>query len=368
MSAAIPATPPPPAPAVSTTASSAAGTGQSGNVGDQQDAGPVWGPDGNVVEGDGRVSVDTNVSNYGSDSVSSINDPSTLSRGVAGVSSQFRSASIKLQSNSAPFPDPNKLKVVLERYLPKITEKKGIANFTLFDGESGKKLYKTMNFFANEVSIDMPDATSIVKTNRGFTVYSPDAQPMMVGLTGQLLAGDDWVESETPLAITHTDWFSKFLSDYAQRLRSSKTQFNNHQLYFAFNDFYAQVEFISLRLRYSSSMQLVSGFHGQMVVKEAQVEYRPDLEGSGPDPETDDERNARLRSQTDRDIRDYQVQYQNGDTTRVSCGGTPLPATVGWNSPAPWAIGEPAAAAADQAASSEALNTALADSQEEPGS
>lgn len=356
----MPTTPPPPS---TTTASGAAGIGNSGNVPDISNPGAVFGPDGQVTEGGGVVSVDTNVSSFGSDSVASINDPSSLSRGVSGVTSQFRSASIRLQPTNSPFPDVNQLKMALERYLPKITEKKGIGNFSLFDGATGKRVYRTANFFLNDVSFDISDAVSIVKTNRGFTIYSPDAQPMMVGVTGQLLAGDDWVESETPLAITHTDWFSKFLSDYAQRLRSSKTQFNNQQLYFSFNDFYAQVEFISLRLRYSSSAQLLSGFNGQLVVKEAQVEYRPDLAGSGPDPETDDERNARLREQTNRDIRQYQVQYQNGNTSSVSCDGTPLPATIGWTSPVPWAVGDTAASAADQAASTAALNNAMSESQ-----
>ena len=355
-----PVVPPPPTTA---TANDAAGIGSSGNVPDVSNPGAVFGPSGQVTEGGGLVSVDTNVSAFGSDSVASINDPSSLSRSVAGVTSQFKSASIRLQSTNAPFPDVNQLKMALERYLPKITEKKGIANFSLFDGVTGKRVYRTANFFANDISIDMSDAVSIVKTNRGFTIYSPDSQPMMVSVTGQLLAGDDWYESEIPLAITHTDWFSKFLSDYAQRLRSSKTQFNNQQLYFSFNDFYAQVEFVSLRLRYSSSSQLLSGFNGQLVVKEAQVEYRPDLAGSGPDPKTDDERNAELRTQTDKDIRDYQVQYQGGDTTRVQCDGTPLPATITWNSPVPWAVGDTAAAAADQSASGAALNNALLISQ-----
>jgi hypothetical protein len=192
-------------------------------------------------------------------------------------------------SRNLVFPSSNKLVTILDRYLPRIREKSGIATFTVFDGKTGNREYRTINFFAQGVAIGRSESVSIVKTNRGFTLYSPDANPTTLTLTGTLLNGNDWSAGgflglfSDPSKITHTDWVVKFLSDYDHRLSSTAAIRNNQVIYFSFENFFAEVHVVSIGTAVSGDDPLVSPLRVSMVAKELRVTFRPDIPGFGPD-------------------------------------------------------------------------------------
>lgn len=287
-------------------------------------------------------------------------NPASGAKGAYGFSAQYGANDFAVVSNKLAFPDPNKLKTVLERYLPGISEKEGIASFTVFDNATGNRQYKTVNFFAKDVHIGLSESSSIVNTSRGFTLYSPKSNPTRITMIGKLLAGNDWDTSVQDLAtvasaassaaaiakdndraatekaaavaadssatakekkdsattasftkkalvnatvaennahaaaaaaqaeaakgnvITSTDWFSKFLSDYAHRLSATANFKANTSLFFSFEDVYAEVFLMSVNPVYQAESPLVSSFSAEMIVKDLRVVFRPDLAGSGP--------------------------------------------------------------------------------------
>lgn len=202
-----------------------------------------------------------------------------------GVTAEYKAVPVGAELNlTSTFPDTNKLKDTVERSLRTITEKKGIANFAVFDKTAGTRKYKTVSFFAHDVAIDRAESVSIVKTNRGFTLYSPDHEPIMMVLTGSLLAGDDWPAEADPSIITQTDWFSKFLLDYERRLSATASLRTDTRVFFSFEDVFAEVFLTSLRTSRDSMSPSVSGFQAQMVVKDLRIIERPDISGSTADP------------------------------------------------------------------------------------
>ena len=214
----------------------------------------------------------------------SISEPSNSGRVVMGVSASF----VSLPSQAAPgrrleFPDPNKLKTLVERSLRQVSLKKGIASFTVFDNASGNKQYKTASFFAEEIVTNLSPSFSVVKTNRGFTLYAPDDDPITIALAGKLLTGNDWDANSDPSVIAQTDWLSKFLSDYLQRLSSTAGFRRDTSVFFSYEDIYAEVFLSSLQLNRSSMSPTVSGFQTAMIVKELRGTFRPDIAGSGPE-------------------------------------------------------------------------------------
>lgn len=221
----------------------------------------------------------------------SISEPSNSGRVVMGVSASF----VSLPSQAEPgrrlkFPDPEQLKTLVERRLSQVTSKRGIASFTVFDNTSGTKQYKTASFFAEGIVTNLSSSFSVVKTNRGFTVYSPDQDPTTMALAGKLLTGDDWGTNADPSLIAQTDWLSKFLSDYSQRLSMTAGFQHDVSVFFSFEDIYAEVFLSNLQIERSSMSPTVSEFQTAMIVKELRGGFRPDIAGSGPDaaatPET----------------------------------------------------------------------------------
>jgi hypothetical protein len=218
----------------------------------------------------------------------------------------------------------------IDRYLPRIKTKSGIATFTVFNNEKtksekkaeadaeskakgdeetaaksgstdaekreatksrkkadkeknvgGARQYRTINFFARGVTIDRSESISIVKTNRGFTLYSPDNNPVGLTLTGTLLNGNDWGFGSDQASITHTDWVAKFLSDYDRRLSSTASIRNNQSIFFSFQNIYAEVHVVSIGTAVSSDDPLLAPLRVSMVCKELRVTYRPDVPDSG---------------------------------------------------------------------------------------
>lgn len=204
---------------------------------------------------------------------------------VFGTAARFVAVPVNtLGSNNAEMPDPNKLTLVLpNRYLSRIKEKRGIANINVFDRKTGTKQYNTASFFASNVSLSLSEATSITKTNEGFTLYSPDHNPTVITLTGTLLSGDDWTNANRPGRIGHTDWFSKLLTDYRDRLSSTSAINNNTDIWFSYEYVYANVYITNMQVGTSADSPTAHNFSMTMVVRTGMVISRPDLDGSGPD-------------------------------------------------------------------------------------
>lgn len=204
---------------------------------------------------------------------------------VFGVTSAIVSTLVNLFStNRNDLADPNKLTVInTDAYLARIKDKKGIANIVIFDRASGNKQYRTASFIAGNVQIGRTEAASIVKTNEGFTLYSPDSNPVQMTLVGSLFSGDDWANAPVPGMIGHTDWFSKFLTDYNERLSSTASLSNDTDVWISYEDVFANVFITGITTATSADSPLVSGFTMQMVAKTVRFIARPDIDGSGPD-------------------------------------------------------------------------------------
>jgi hypothetical protein len=188
--------------------------------------------------------------------------------------------------------DPNKLTVVLHNsYLSKIKEKKGIANLSVFDRKTGTKQYQTVSFFATNVMITPSESASMTKTNEGFTLYSPDASPTPIALSGTLLSGDDWDggSATRPGRIRNTDWFSKLFTDYKQRLSSTAAISNNTDVWFSYEGVFANVFITGMQVGSSADSPTSHGFTMQMIAKKITVTTRADISGSGPDEATSDD-------------------------------------------------------------------------------
>jgi len=213
-------------------------------------------------------------------------DPFSSTQASAyGASAAYQSVPVTgLGAERADMPSPSKLTIVdNSSYLSRITEKVGVANFLVIDRATGNKQYQTENFFARNVTVTPGESASLVKTNEGFTLYSPDKSPTTITLTGSLLSGDDWKDAAQPGRIGHTDWYSKFLSDYASRFSSSASEANGTDVWFSFEFFYANVFVLGMRAASSADSPTVHDFSLEMVAKKIVVVPRSDPKGSGPD-------------------------------------------------------------------------------------
>lgn len=252
---------------------------------------------------------------------------------LSGVSADLRTISLGTPlSPSQAQPKRSDLLNTVDRFIDRITEKRGRASITLYEPVKNSHAFEprftTSNFFAQKVNYVLGEAYSISKNNRGFTLYAMDENPTTMSVVGSLLDGSEDPKSRSfgpPGAIKETDWLGTFMNAYQYKLRASVAQQAGNRVFFSYGPMTAEVHVMSLNALKDSESPLHAGFAMNMVVKRLTVfipEGYKDSYGLTAIPETigkrlsigGDDKGEIAAASTDKDSTASRVTYGQGTT------------------------------------------------------